>query len=496
MFRNSLPTFPLLIVLFCSFCVTHSGAYCPNSLTGGCLLEIAEINQASCTSQDIYLSGVRACSASNVDCSGATTMYCTEGDTVNFNFLFDLTTKGATLNDVGVFVETTGKTTAKTGNCCRFVMDPWYINENHSNLDSDNCGDAVPYTTYYQEVSVPVLCKASTDPGNTDKLAFSYCTAWSQTDYDCTGPMRLQPGNGARCFCANATVPNVVVRKPIITWKQGPVGYTDATQTPIYIPFTVNNKASVEATITLIATPIGIPILCCEGTNCQPVTYMPHLVAPGAIFHCFLAFQGNMDPSTEFYITASSTIGAVTTDPETSTAYTIKRFGLTIPSFTLDFTPSASNPAAGTLAYTVTFKNTGSLHTVQTTSPVLFSDCPASFELDFGATKTCHGTESLNAPATGSPVPFLCTETRTVSASLSFSPVECPVSTTKSVKAALTNRVCRPKNCECDLAEMCTSVVDAVCPDDIFDATNSTHSFLHRVRDQFALLMRAVGLFW
>lgn len=205
------------------------------SFSDGCVADVGGINHPSCTANDVRLTSIVEgslvlfgnCSGSgdsceeDADCPGTETCDgkgCTADptDTVTFQAVGRFVA-GPTRYDVGLYIsidDDSDGNGARFGQCSRFAFENGEGSPALATLDSDDCGDVNPNTTY--EVAfgpVTIFCVDDKSPGATlddppldtpdGQADINHCETWAQrvNEIVCGDSEDVRAGTGSKCFC-------------------------------------------------------------------------------------------------------------------------------------------------------------------------------------------------------------------------------------------------------------------------------------------------------
>jgi hypothetical protein len=327
-----------------------------------------------CSANDVSVA-----SASNVrKLDGSSLTTCPANGTFSFIADFHIVTTATSRQNIGLYFQTAGGSSALTGTCSDNIISPLHdpgqngivscgsgvgqvpclgsalYHENDTSLTGDNCGDTLSADGNDQIVTVEVdnaLCKAAAGSKN---VALPACTSWQQPGgallCASTPPNKgwpyvtaAVPGSPSKCNCNTALTIPVQVQSPgvTVTKSADPTSVTDPGGTVTY-SVAVKNDLSGFGTVTLnqicdsaygtIATVSGQPackpgITGLDGTAKPLSCSLPQQIAFGNTYTCTFTAdltEPNSSPSVTDVATANG-VGqdGVTAFSNTSNSVTV-----------------------------------------------------------------------------------------------------------------------------------------------------------------------------
>jgi hypothetical protein len=319
---------------------------------GNCLKDVYGKN-VQCTANDVSIA-----SASNIrKLDGSTLSTCPAGGYFDFIADFHIVTTATSRENIGMYFQTAGGSSALTGTCSDNIISPLHdpgangvgtcgsginqipclgsalYHEFDTSLVGDNCGDTTSADGTNQIVTVQVnhvLCQAA--PGSKN-VALPACTSWQQPG----GALLCQstppntgwpyvtaavPGSPSKCNCNTALTIPVQVQTPgvTVTKSANPTSVNDPGGTVTY-SVAVKNDLSGFGSVTLnqicdsaygtIVTQAGQPacptgIKGLDGTATPLSCSVPQPIAFGSTYTCtFTANLTEANPSVTDVATAN-----------------------------------------------------------------------------------------------------------------------------------------------------------------------------------------------
>jgi hypothetical protein len=420
-------------------------------------LKAAYGKNVQCSANDVSISF--ADNPRNLD--GSTLSQCTQGKSFSFIADFHVTTTATARENIGLYFQTAGGSTALTGTCSDNIIAPYphrsanpadtvdlgskQYQELDTTIAGDNCGDIS--TADNNQVVTVEIDDVSCQPGANGLLALPNCTSWQQPGgaLKCVSPTpnypwvpAAIPGSPSKCNCeAGFTVPIFVspaltVTKNCSTAKGSgalptPSCSLDDTGSPGTVTYTatVSNSGggatinqicdSAYGTIATTANYAGPPcqagIPGLDGTATATSCTLPATVANGGTpFSCtFTASQGENSKVTDT-VTANG-IGSDGSTPTSGTSNSVTvTAGEAATTGTITKSLNSITSNCATVRYGVDVKNTSSADETLTLSALndsAYGDITKSGTANASVLGTTCGVTSGVGTLSGSPgVPF------------------------------------------------------------------------------------------
>ena len=305
----------------CSKRLTGSGSFAILIAVLALLLRAGPASAANCL-KDNYGKNVQ-CSANDVSIASATNIKGLDGKPLTtcqlnttFSFIadFKLVTTASARQNIGLYFQTAGGSTALTGTCSDNIIAPTHAcpgaplvtcgSAQYEETDStlavpDNCGDTSSSDSFLlngvatggQVVTVQIdnaLCVAA---AGTNKVRLPNCTSWQQIGgvnqcqspsplYPFPAPPAANPGSPSKCKCDNGFTLDITVQSASISVTKtpdktslpdpgGPVNYTVvATNTSNFGNVTVNQICDDKYGNIATATTNPAQPACAAGSLC------------------------------------------------------------------------------------------------------------------------------------------------------------------------------------------------------------------------------------